>query len=184
MRKLLQLSRIIDRINEGVGRLAILLMPLMVLLGVWNTLGRKLGNYIGQNLSSNSLIEGQAYLFALTFLLGAAYTLKHNGHVRVDAFYDRWSPHRQAWVNLLGALLLVIPFCAVMIYFVWTPIVNSWQVWEVSANAGGLPRYPIKSFVCLFFILLLLQGVSEAIKNWAKIKRLSLTQEGEADNGL
>lgn len=184
MQKLLRLSQIIDRINEGVGRFSTLLIPLMVLIGVWNTLGRKLGNWIGQNLSSNSLIEGQAYLFALTFLLGAAYTLKHNGHVRVDAFYDHWPPRRQAWVNFLGALLLVIPFCSLMIYYVWSPIVNSWEVWEVSPNAGGLPRYPIKSVVCLFFVLLLLQGISEAIKNGVKIRRLSLGQEGESDNGL
>lgn len=184
MQKLLRVSRIIDGLNEGVGRFAVLLIPLMIGLGVWNTLGRYLGRFIGQNLSSNSLIEGQTYLFALAFLLGAAYTFKHNGHVRVDAFYDRWPPQRQAWVNFLGALLFVIPFCGLMVYFVWTPIVNSWLSWEVSPNAGGLPRYPIKSFVCVFFILLLLQGISEAIKNWVKLKRLSRVQEGETTDGL
>ncbi len=184
MQKLLRLSQIIDGINEGVGKFTVLLIPLMIVIGVWNTLGRKIGNLIGQNLSSNSLIEGQAYLFALAFLLGAAYTFKHNGHVRVDAFYDRWPPQRQTWVNFLGAILFVIPFCSLMIYYVWSPIVNSWEVWEVSPDAGGLPRYPIKSVVCVFFVLLLLQGISEAIKNGIKLKRFSLGQDGETDHGL
>ena len=184
MQKLLRISQIIDGINEGIGRFAILLIPLMIVLGVWNTLGRYLGRFVGQNLTSNSLIEGQTYLFALAFLLGAAYTFKHHGHVRVDAFYDRWSPQRQAWVNFLGALLFVIPFCGLMLYFVWTPIFNSWVSWEVSPNAGGLPRYPIKSVVGVFFILLLLQGISEAIKNGIKLKRFSLSEAGESPNGL
>ncbi|ABW27363.1 TRAP transporter small permease subunit [Acaryochloris marina] len=184
MQKLLRLSQIIDGINESVGKFTVLLVPLMIVIGVWNTLGRKIGNLIGQNLSSNSLIEGQAYLFALVFLLGAAYTFKHNGHVRVDAFYDHWPPKRQTWVNFLGSILFVIPFCSLMIYYVWSPIVNSWEVWEVSPDAGGLPRYPIKSVVCIFFVLLLLQGISEAIKNGIKLRRFSLGQEGEADHGL
>ncbi len=166
MRKLLQLSRFIDTVNEWIGRLAYWLVLFMVLVGVWNVVGRYLGKLVGYNLTSNALIEIQWYLFDLVFLLGGAYALKHNEHVRVDIFYKDWSPQRKALINFVGSIFMII-FCAWVIYFSWGPVVNSWQIWEVSPDPGGLPRYPIKSFIIIGLLLLIFQGISEAIKNLA-----------------
>ncbi len=163
---LLRLAGWIDRLNERIGYFATLLVPLMVLLGVWNVVGRYLGRLVGQNLSSNAFIEGQWYLFSLVFLLGAAYTLRHNDHVRVDVLYSDWSPRRKAFVNLLGSLLFLIPFCLMVITVSWDSILASWARGEISPDPGGLPRYPIKSAIVVGCVLLILQGISEAIKSW------------------
>ncbi len=167
MQTLLAISRWIDRGNQWVGKLTTGLVPLMILLGVWNVVGRYLGRFVGQNLTSNSFLEGQWYLFDLVFLLGAAYTLKHNEHVRVDVFYSQWPPRRQALVNIVGTLFFLLPFCGMVIYFSWDAIAASWSIREMSPDPGGLPRYPIKAMIIICFILLMGQGVSEAIKNWA-----------------
>lgn len=167
MQILLKLSRLIDTLNEWVGRLAYGLVLLMVVLGCWNVIGRYLGRYIGESLTSNVFIELQWYLFAIIFLLGAAYALKHDEHVRVDLFYKSWSPKKKALANIIGTFLFLLPFCAMAIYFSWNPIVNSWNILEQSPDPDGLPRYPIKSMVIVSFALLFLQGISEAIKNWA-----------------
>lgn len=174
MKMLLKLSRAIDAAIEGLGNLVSWLVILMVGIGFWNVATRYLGRWLGQ-LSSNALLEMQWYLFALVFLLGAAYALKHNEHVRVDIFYKGWSPRRRAWVNFLGSLLFLIPFCAIAIYFSWQWTLNSWHVLEVSPNPQGLPRYPIKSAIIVSLFLLILQGISEAIKNWAFLTGLAGT---------
>lgn len=142
----------------------------MIGLGVWNVLGRYIGNAIGQNLSANSLIESQWYLFDLVFLLGAAYTLQHNEHVRVDIFYARWSRRRQALADLIGTLFFLLPFSVLVIVFSWDAIAQSWVVRETSPDPGGLIRYPIKTMIIVSFALLILQGISETIKNWAILK--------------
>ncbi|MBZ8180199.1 TRAP transporter small permease subunit [Oscillatoria salina] len=167
MQILLKIASIIDTINQWIGRLVYWLVLVMVLVGVWNVLGRYLGRWLGQNLTSNALIEIQWYLFDLVFLLGAAYALKHDDHVRVDLFYKDWSPKRKALANLIGTLLFLIPFCLMVIYFSWEWTLNSWVIFEQSPDPGGLPRYPIKSMIIISFVLLILQGISEAIKNWA-----------------
>ncbi len=177
MRRLLQISRIIDAVNEGIGRLSYWLVFFMVLVGVWNVVGRYIGRWIGQNLTSNALIEIQWYLFDLVFLLGAAYALKHNGHVRVDLFYKDLSPRRKALINFLGSIIFLIPFCGLIIYYSWGTILNSWKILEISPDPGGLPRYPIKSVIIISMILLILQGISEAIKNWDIFRNLGANQE-------
>ena len=167
MEKLLQISRAIDAMNEWIGRAINWLVLVMVLVGVWNVAGRYIGEAIGQNLTSNAFIETQWYLFDIVFLLGAAYTLKHNAHVRVDVIYNQFLPKRKALINFLGTVLFLIPFCILGIFFSWNTIVQSWQIWEVSPDPGGLPRYPIKTMIIVSFALLLLQGISEGIKNFA-----------------
>lgn len=184
MQQLLQISRIIDSVNEWVGRLTYWLVLFMVAIGVWNVVGRYLGRSVGQNLSSNALIEGQWYLFDLVFLLGAAYTLRHDEHVRVDIFYKNWSPKWKAMANLMGTLLFLIPFSLMVIYFSWETILNSWRIWETSPDPGGLPRYPIKSMIIVSFGLLILQGISEAIKNWAIFTGYLTPQEEHHDAGV
>jgi len=177
LRKLLKIARAIDLLNEWIGRLTYWLVLLMVAVGAWNVVGRYLGKIIGTNLTSNSLIEIQWYLFDIVFLFGAAYALKYNEHVRVDVFYKSWSRRRQALANFLGNLLFLIPFSSLMIYYSWATVVNSWKIKEMSADPGGLPRYPIKFTIILAFILLILQGISEAIKNWQIYKETFASQE-------
>ncbi len=137
----------------------------MISLGVWNVIGRYLGKIIGENLTSNSLLELQWYIFDLIFFLGAAYALKHNSHVRVDVLYKDFSTKKKAIINILGVIFFLIPFCSVIIYFSWQYVMNSWDIWEVSADDGGLPRYPIKTMIIVSPILLILQGIAELIKN-------------------
>lgn len=167
MKTLLKISRIIDAMNQWIGRLTYWLIPIMVLIGVWNVIGRYVGRLLETNLTSNTLIELQWYLFSLVFLLGGAYTLQKNGHVRVDIFYKDWNRKRKALVNFLGSILFVIFFSGWTIYYSWGTVINSWKSWEQSPDPGGLPRYPIKSMIIVCFILLIFQGISEAIKNWA-----------------
>ena len=164
---LLSFSRLIDVLNEAVGRLVSWLTLFMVLLGVYNAVTRKLSQTIGVDLSSNTYIELQWYMFALVFLWGAAYTLKHNAHVRVDIIYSRLSERGKAWVDVFGTLLFLLPFTAVVLWTAWPIVADSWKIHEMSPDPGGLPRYPIKAALIVAFALLFLQGISELIKRIA-----------------
>lgn len=177
MSKLLKIADVIDWINEWVGRVTYWLVLLMVVVGVWNVIGRYLGRIIGTNLTSNSLIEIQWYLFDIVFLFGAAYALKYNEHVRVDIFYKGWSRRRKALANFVGNIIFLIPFSSLLIYYSWNTVANSWRIREMSPDPGGLPRYPIKLAIILAFILLILQGISEAIKNWNIYQQARISQE-------
>ncbi len=159
------LARWIDRFTESLGKLAAWLVVVLVLVGTWNVVGRYIGRAIGQNLTSNTFLELQWYLFALIFMLGAPYTLRRNEHVRVDLIYKGLSKRKKAWANLLGSVLFLIPFSCLVIYFSWNWTLNSWLVFESSSDAGGLPRYPIKSLIIISFALLIFQGFSEAVKS-------------------
>ncbi|MEL7036178.1 MAG: TRAP transporter small permease subunit [Cyanobacteria bacterium J06592_8] len=170
MQALLNLSRRIDQLNEWVGRLVSGLAILMIGVGTWNVLGRFIGRGVGQNLSSNALIETQWYIFDIIFLLGAAYALKHNEHVRVDVIQSRLNTKQKALIDFLGSVFFLIPFCVMVIIYSWGTILNSWKILEVSPDPGGLPRYPIKTLIIVSFVLLILQGISEAIKNFAIFK--------------
>jgi TRAP-type mannitol/chloroaromatic compound transport system permease small subunit len=189
--KLLKISRIIDSCTELIGRFTSWLVLVMVIFGVWNVVGRYLGRITGNNFTSNAYIEAQWYIFDLVFLLGAAYTLKHNEHVRVDIFYSNWQRQRKAFADLLGTIFFLIPFCMIVIIFSWDAIAASWQIRELSSDPGGLPRYPIKAMIIISFILLIFQGISEAIKNLAILLGVTShrqgrleTQEEDHDAGL
>ncbi|MDE2446954.1 MAG: TRAP transporter small permease subunit [Alphaproteobacteria bacterium] len=119
--------------------------------------------------NSNALRDLQLVMFAGMVLLGASWTLKLNEHVRVDLLYARWSDKGRDWIDLLGALLFLIPFCLILIRFSWPWFLEAWSGDELSQNAGGLPRWPIKGLVPLGMSLLLLQAVSEIIKCVASI---------------
>ncbi len=170
MRTLLRIAHRIDRTNEWIGRAVYWLTLVMVGVGAYNALVRYLDRFTGLGLSSNTYIELQWYMYSLIFLLGAAYTLKHNAHVRVDVLFTRLTPRGRAWVNLGGALLFLLPFCILVIWTSWPTVHNSWAVLEVSPDPGGLPRYPIKTVIPIAFILLFLQGVSLAIKQIAFLR--------------
>ncbi len=163
----LKIANIIDRISQWCGKLTYGLVLLMISLGVWNVIGRYVGKIVGENLTSNSLLELQWYIFDLIFFLGAAYTLQTDNHVRVDVFYKDFSPRLKAIVNILGVVFFLIPFCGIIIYFSWQYVMNSWSIREISGDDGGLPRYPIKTMIIISPILLILQGIAEVIKNTA-----------------
>jgi len=159
MKALLWVSRGIDALNERVGRLLLWLVLAATLISAGNAVMR-----YGFNASSNAWLEVQWYLFGLIFLLGAGYTLKHNGHVRIDVLYGRFGARGKAWVDLLGGLLFLLPMSGIIAWLGWDFFLASYAVNEGSPDAGGLARWPIKLAVPLGFALLWLQGVSEVIK--------------------
>ncbi len=162
MKSLLAFARAIDALNERVGRASMWLVLLATLISAGNAVMR-----YGFDLSSNAWLEIQWYLFGLIFLLGAGYTLKHNGHVRIDILHGRFSPRLRAWIDLLGGLLFLLPLCVLLVWMGWEGFAASWAVDETSPDAGGLLRWPIKLAIPVGFALLLLQGVAEVIKRAA-----------------
>ena len=159
MRTLLALSRAIDWTNERLGRLATWLVLLACLISAGNALLR-----YGFSLGSNAWLEIQWYLFAGMVMLGAAYTLQKNEHVRVDILYGRASTRVQIWIDILGGLLFLLPATVIMGWLAWPMFHNSWQLNETSVNAGGLLRWPVKLLVPAGFLFISLQGLSEIIK--------------------
>jgi TRAP-type mannitol/chloroaromatic compound transport system permease small subunit len=126
MKTLLAISRIIDAVNERVGRATLWLVLVATLISAGNALMR-----YTLNLSSNAWLEVQWYLFAALFLLAAGYTLKHNGHVRIDVLYGHLSARAQAWIDLVGGLLFLLPFSLLMVWLSWPGFTVSLQRGEV-----------------------------------------------------
>ncbi len=155
------LARWIDRLTEWSGVLVSWLTTVMVLTVFYDTVMRyafKKGNVAIQEL--------EWHLFSVIFLVGAAYALKNDAHVRVDILFTRFNKKTKAWVDLVGTLVFLIPFAAMVIYSTENFIVNSWAVKEVSPDPGGLPaRYVLKAMIPLGFLLLILQGISKAVRN-------------------
>ncbi|MFA5081030.1 MAG: TRAP transporter small permease subunit [Hydrogenophilaceae bacterium] len=172
---LLTLSRLIDALNERIGRFAMWLVLVAVLVSAGNALSR-----YSLNMSSNAWLEIQWYLFAAIFLLGAGYTLKHNGHVRIDILYGRFSPRTRAWIDLTGGLLFLLPTALIIAWLGWTGFADSWAIGEMSPDAGGLSRWPIKLLIPVGFTLLALQGLSESIKRAAFLAGKGALQEEAA----
>jgi len=159
MKPWLALARAIDRVNETVGRAVLWLVLAATLISAANALAR-----YGFNLSSNAWLEIQWYLFGAIVLLAAGYTLKHNGHVRIDVIYGRFAARTRAWIDLLGSLLFLLPLCGLMVWLSWPGFVESLERGETSPDAGGLLRWPVRLLIPLGFALLGLQGIAEAIK--------------------
>ena len=172
----------IDRFNEWTGRGLYWLTLGMVGVGAFNAIARYLDRYTGLGLSSNTWIELQWYLFSLVFLLGAAYTLKQDDHVRVDVLYNWLSRRGRAWINVLGTVLFLLPFCAVVFWMSVPFVVDSWAILEQSSDPGGLPRYPIKTAIPLAFLLVMLQGVSLMIREAAVLRGIDLEKWGEEES--
>lgn len=165
-----KLSRAIDRFSDLWGSLATFLIVLMIVFGAYNAVARYVGRFVGLNLSSNVYLELQWYLFSLIFLLGAGWALRVDSHVRVDVMYSRLSKRGKAKINLFGTLVLLVPFSIFVLWASIPSVRNSWTIREVSPDPGGLPRYPLKAVILICFVLLLLQGLSEAIKAVASLR--------------
>lgn len=159
MKSLLALARAIDGINERIGRVAGWLVLAACLVSAGNAAVRYLFN-----AGSNAWLEIQWYLFGAMFLLAAGYTLRHDGHVRVDIFYHRLSVRGRAWVDLLGGLLFLLPMALLIGWLSWPVFLQSWTIGETSPDPGGLIRWPVKLLLPLGFGLLALQGFAEIIK--------------------
>jgi TRAP-type mannitol/chloroaromatic compound transport system permease small subunit len=170
MRTLLGLAGRIDRLNDWIYALIRWLTLAMIVVGAYNAIARYVTRWTGVPLSSNAYFELQWYMFSVIFLLGAAYALNHDAHVRVDVVYSRLSERGRAWVDVLGTLFFLIPFCVLMLVTSWPAVRNSWAVREVSPDPGGLPRYPIKALVLVCFALLLLQALSQLVKKSAILR--------------
>lgn len=159
MKFLLSIARAIDSLNERVGRALSWLVLITVLISAGNAVSRK-----AFDLSSNAFLEIQWYLFAAFFLLAAGYTLKKNEHVRIDVLAGRFSARGQAWIDIIGGLVFLLPMTCVVLYYSWPYFVTSFVSQETSSNPGGLTVWPAKAIIVLGFGLLLLQGVAETIK--------------------
>ena len=158
----LGLSRAIDALNERIGRSVLWLVLFAALISAGNAIVRKTFN-----ASSNAFLEIQWYLFSAIFLLCAGYTLLHDEHVRIDLFSARCSPRTRAWIDVAGALLFLLPMSLVLMRLSWPVFVDAWTSKEISGNAGGLLRWPVKLLMPVGFALLALQGVSELVKRIA-----------------
>jgi len=159
MNLLQTIAAAIDTLNEYIGRTIAWLTLAMVLL----TFAVVVLRY-AFNLGWIAMQETITWLHALVFMLGAAYTLKHNGHVRVDIFYSKLGIRGRAWVDLAGALLLLLPVAGFILWVSWDYVSSSWSLLEGSREQGGLPGvFLLKSAIPALSILLILQGLSQAI---------------------
>lgn len=158
---LLRFIDTLDRINRSAGQAVAWLSLGMVLITFFVVLLRYLFD-----LGSIAMQESVIYMHAALFMIGAAYTLQRNGHVRVDIFYQRMSPRGRAWVNLLGTLILLLPVCLFILFSSWEYVFDAWGVMEGSPEAGGIPAvWILKTLILLLPLLLLLQGVSWLLRN-------------------
>lgn len=162
MTPFLALSRLIDQITTWVGKLTMWLILITTLISAGNAIVRKIFN-----VSSNGLLEIQWYLFAAVFLMGAGYGFLKNSHVRIDFIATKLSARTRNWIDLIGIIAVLLPFCALSIVLSWPLFTNALVTGEMSQNAGGLIRWPAYALIPLGFSLLALQGVSELIKRIA-----------------
>ena len=151
----------VEKFTEVTGRFISWATVTMVILVVLVVITRY---FLG--LGSIALQESVTYLHCLVFMMGFAFTLKHDGHVRVDIFYRGFSPRFKAIVNLIGGLLFLIPFCLLIFFTSWDYVLASWAISETSAENNGLPFiYLLKTLMLLMPVTLLLQGIAEIIRS-------------------
>lgn len=151
-----RIARLADRINENVGRGVAWLTVAMVVVQFLVVVLRYLFNY-----GSIAFQESITYMHALVFMLGAAYTLKREGHVRVDIYYRNMSARRKAWVDLLGTVFFLMPMFGFIVWISWDYVMLSWRVLEGSKETGGLPGvFLLKTIIVLMPLLMMLQGIA------------------------
>ena len=166
----------IDSTNEAVGRIVSwvsLLLVLVVLVDV-----------VMRYLFKTSFVftqELEWHLFAFIFLIGAGYTLLHDGHVRVDIIYQRLTFKGRAWVNLIGVIFFLIPGCCLVIATSWKFVGNSFSMLEGSPEPGGIPyRFIVKGTMTVGYALLLLQGLSMGLHALLQVLGVETGEEENA----
>ena len=162
MNAMLSLSRVIDALNDRIGRLVYWLVLAAVFISAANAIVRK-----AFDMSSNAFLEVQWYLFSAIFLLCAGYTLLKNEHIRIDVIAGRFSRRTQTWIDVFGTVFFLFPMVALILFESWPWFVRAWNSGEVSPSAGGLILWPAKILVPAGFVLLALQGFSELFKRIA-----------------
>jgi TRAP-type mannitol/chloroaromatic compound transport system permease small subunit len=165
MRPLLGLSNAIDLLNQKLGDICNFLILAACVVSAANAMIRYAFGY-----SSNAWLELQWYMFAIVIMFGASYTFKRNEHVRVEILYLMLSERAQLWLDMIGTLFFLIPGCLLLAYLSWPFFHQAYAVGEISSNAGGLIRWPIKFVIPAGFVMLALQGVSEVIKRMAALQ--------------
>jgi len=175
---LLAIARGIDAATSLLGKLTMWASFLLVLVGVQNVVARYgyqwirrvFGDDVAAALSNNTYLEIQTLLYNVIFLVGAAYVMRVDGHVRVDIIFSRLSARARAWIDIVGSLVFLFPFIWMGLYFSHGYVARAWSSLEMSPNPGGLARYPIKTLIMVAFALLLVQGLSQLIKNVAFLR--------------
>lgn len=162
MSALLQLSRLIDRFSEFIGRWVSWLVLFAVLISAVNAVSRK-----AFSVSSNAFLEVQWYLFAGVFLLASGYTMLRQEHVKIDVLSGRFSKRTQIWIDIIGLACFVLPFVVYIIKLAMPLVINAYVTNEMSQNAGGLIRWPVFALLPLGLVLLGIQAISELIKRFA-----------------
>ncbi|WP_444918617.1 TRAP transporter small permease subunit [Microbulbifer sp. JMSA003] len=160
MRFLLCSAQALERLTSHTGQLLSWFTWAMVLLQSCVVVMRH-----GFNTGSIALQESVIYLHGAAFMLGLAYALQTDAHVRVDVIYRRMSARAKAWVNAIGYLIFLLPLCVFLFTSSWHFVLNSWSVFEDSANAGGLPGvFLLKSLIPLSAVTLALAGLAQFIR--------------------
>mgnify|MGYP003388029667 CR=1 FL=1 len=163
---MVKLISLLENFTEKVGKLIAWLTLAMVLLSFLIVVLR-----YGFNIGSIAMQESILYLHAFVFMLGAAYTLKHDGHVRVDIFYQKMSPKNKAFVDLFGALFLLLPVCIFILVISFDYVAQSWSIQEQSSEAGGLTIvYLNKTLLLLLPMTLIIQALCEVIRQVVNIR--------------
>ena len=177
MTALLQWSRRIDSVNLFVGKITLWLVLITTFISAGNAIVRK-----AFDTSSNALLEIQWYLFAAVFLLGAGYSFLKNAHVRIDFLASRFSPRTRNWIDVVGILLVLFPFCYMCITLSWPLVVQAYLSGEMSSNAGGLIRWPVYAMLPVGFVLLWLQALSELFKRIEFLRGVAPDSLSDADH--
>lgn len=167
MNALLKLSRQIDALTERIGKAALWLVLIVVLISAGNAVMRYTINY-----SSNAFLEIQWNLFGMIFLSCAGYTLMRNEHVRIDLISGRFSKRGQTWIDIFGLLFFLMPMAIAVMVLSWPVFVHALQSNEMSNSAGGLIVWPARLMIPAGFFLLILQAISELIKRVGFLKGL------------
>lgn len=165
-----RLAHYADRLSAGIGWLAARLVVLMVIAGAAGALLRYFARPFGIAPALNAVADVQWMLFSAVFLLGAAWALSTDAHVRVDVLYGRLSPRRRALVDLAGTFLLLLPFCALLLWATWPAVAEAVRLREGSLDPGGLARWPAKLLLPVGVVLLGVQGLAQAAKAWAVLR--------------
>jgi TRAP-type mannitol/chloroaromatic compound transport system permease small subunit len=149
MHLLLRLSKLIDVCNERIGRAAAWLGLAAVVVSAVSASLR-----YGMNIGSNAWLEMQWYLNSAVFMLVAAWALKRNDHVRIDVISGKLSPRAQAWIDIVGSLLMLLPAALIIGWYSWPSLINSYEIGEYSSDPGGLIRWPVRLLIPVCFSLM------------------------------
>ena len=177
MKILLAFSRAVDAVNDRLGRLVYWCVLIMVLISAGNAAVR-----YSLNMSSNSWLEIQWYLFSFVFLFSAGYTLLHNQHVRIDILTAHLPGRTKAWIDVFGTLLFLLPMSILIMWLSWPVFVDAYRSHEVSTNAGSLIVWPARLMLPVGFFLLVLQGLSELVKRVAFLRGM-IPDPADKDEG-